>query len=142
MIFTFVAIIVFVGCNNNNAFDFSQLDEIDKQGDYEFAKFHRVSAATQFRFAKNYFQPSLTIAYDGLFFNMIDVCVAYTMQRRSFDNLGVGIGFNLGYLNVYAGTQNIIAAFSVKSASQLTGTVGIVFNWGHFDNWRKNNPKK
>ncbi len=112
------------------------------QGDYEFAKFHRVSAAAQFRVASNYFQPSFTIAYDGLFFNMIDVCVAYTMQRRSFDNLGVGLGLNLGYLNIYAGTQNIIAAFSVKNASQLTGTVGILFNWGHFDNWRKSNPKK
>ena len=112
------------------------------QADYEFAKYHRVSAATQFRFAKNYFQPSLTIAYDGLFFNMIDVCVAYTMQRHSYDNLGVGIGFNLGYLNIYAGTQNIIAAFSVKSASQLTATAGVVFNWGHFANWRNKYHKE
>jgi hypothetical protein len=112
------------------------------QADYEFAKHHRVSAATQFRFTKNYFQPSLTLAYDGLFFNSIDVCVAYTMQRHSYDNLGIGVGFNLGYLNIYAGTQNIIAAFSVKNVSQLTGTVGLVFNWGHYDNWRKKNPKK
>ena len=111
------------------------------QADYEFAKNHRVSAATQFRFAKNYFQPSLTLAYDGLFFNSIDVCVAYTMQRHSYDNLGIGLGFNLGYLNIYAGTQNIIAAFSVKSASQLTATAGIVFNWGHYKNWREKNPE-
>lgn len=112
------------------------------QADYEFAKHHRVSAATQFRFAKNYFQPSLTLAYDGLFFNSIDVCVAYTMQRHSYDNLGIGVGFNLGYLNIYAGTQNIIAALSVKNVSQLTATAGIVFNWGHYDNWRKKNPKQ
>lgn len=112
------------------------------QGDFKFAKHHCVSAAAQFRFASSYFQPSFTVAYDGLFFNMIDVCVAYTMQRKAFDNLGVGIGFNLGYLNIYAGTQNIIAAFSVKNASQLTATAGIVFNWGHFNNWKKENPKK
>jgi len=112
------------------------------QADYEFAKHHRVSAAAQFRYASHYFQPSFTIAYDGLFFNVIDVCVAYTMQRRAFDNLGVGIGFNLGYLNIYAGTQNIIAAFSVKSASQLTATAGVVFNWGHFKNWKEKYPKE
>ena len=111
------------------------------QADYEFAKYHRVSAATQFRFASHYFQPSLTIAYDGLFFNSIDVCVAYTMQRHSCDNLGIGLGFNLGYLNIYAGTQNIIAAISVKNASQLTATAGVVFNWGHYKNWREKNPK-
>jgi hypothetical protein len=112
------------------------------QGEYEFAKHHCVSAAAQFRFASNYFQPSFTIAYDGLFFNMIDVCVAYTMQRRSFDNLGVGIGFNLGYLNLFAGTQNIIAAFSMKNASQLTATAGVVFNWGHIKNWRNKYHKE
>jgi hypothetical protein len=112
------------------------------QADYEFAKFHRVSVATQFRFANKYFQPSLTVAYDGLFFNSIDVCVAYTIQRNSYDNLGVGLGFNLGYLNIYAGTQNIIAAFSVKNVSQLTATAGVVFNWGHYKNWREKYPKK
>ena len=112
------------------------------QADYEFAKFHRVSAAAQFRFTKNYFQPSLTLAYDGLFFNYIDVCVAYTMQRHSYDNLGIGLGFNLGFLNIYAGTQNIIAAFSVKNVSQLTATAGVVFNWGHYKNWKAKYPKQ
>jgi hypothetical protein len=112
------------------------------QADYEFAKHHRLSAATQLRFTKNYFQPSLTLAYDGLFFNSIDVCVAYTLQRHSYDNLGVGLGFNLGYLNIYAGTQNIIAAFSVKNVSQLTATAGVVFNWGHYKNWWAKYPKK
>lgn len=112
------------------------------QADYEFIKHHRVSAATQFRFAKDYFQPSLTLAYDGLFFNSIDVCVAYTIQRHSYDNLGIGLGFNLGYLNIHAGVQNIIAAFSVKGASQLTATAGIAFNWGHYANLRKKDSKK
>lgn len=112
------------------------------QGDYEFAKHHRVSAAAQFRFASNYVQPSLTIAYDGCFFNTIDVCVAYTLQRKAADNLGVAIGLNLGYLNVYAGTQNIVAAMSYQDASQITATAGFVFNWGHYKNWREKNPKK
>jgi len=111
------------------------------QGDWEFAKHHRLSAAAQFRFASNYVQPSLTVAYDGCFFNMIDVCVAYTMQRMSFDNLGFGLGLNLGYLNLYAGTQNLVAAMAYQDASQLTATVGLVFNWGHFKNWRTKNPK-
>jgi len=112
------------------------------QADYDFGKYHRVSASTQFRFAKKFFQPSLTIAYDGCFFNTIDVCVAYTLQRNSYDNLGIGLGFNLGFLNVYAGTQNIIAAFSVRNVSQITATAGVAFNWGHYKNWRENHPKK
>ena len=112
------------------------------QGDYEFAKHHTVSAAVQFRFASRYVQPSLTIAYDGSFFDIIDICVAYTMQRKSFDNLGFAIGLNLGYLNVYAGTQNIVSLLSFKDSSQLTATAGIVFNWGHFKNWREKYPKE
>ena len=112
------------------------------QGDYEFAKHHCVSAAAQFRFASNYVQPSLTIAYDGCFWNTIDVCVAYTLQRKAADNLGVALGLNLGYLNFYVGTQNIVAAMSYQDASQITATAGFVFNWGHYWNWREKNPKK
>lgn len=111
------------------------------QGDFEFAKHHTLSAAAQFRIASRYLQPSLTIAYDGSFFNIVDICVAYTMQRKSVDNLGVAIGLNFGYFNVYAGTQNIISAISFKNASQLTATTGFVFNWGHFKNWRETYPK-
>ena len=112
------------------------------QGDYEFAKHHCVSAAAQFRFASKYVQPSLTLAYDGCFFNSIDVCVSYTLQRKAADNLGVGLGFNLGYLNVYFGTQNLVAAMSYLDASQITATAGLVFNWGHYKNWREKNPKE
>ncbi len=112
------------------------------QGDYEFAKHHCVSAAAQFRFASKYVQPSLTVAYDGCFFNSIDVCVAYTLQRKAADNLGVALGFNLGYLNVYLGTQNLVAAMSYQDASQITATAGFAFNWGHYRNWREKNPKE
>ena len=112
------------------------------QGDFQFGKFSTVSAAVQFRFASHYVQPSLTLAYDANFFNTIDLCVAYTMQRMSFDNLGVGIGLNLGYLNLYVGTQNIVAAMSYQDASQLTASAGLVINWGHYRNWREAHPKK
>ena len=112
------------------------------EGNYEFAKHHCVSAAAQLRFASKYVQPSFTVAYDGCFFNTIDLCVAYTMQRKAFDNLGVALGLNLGYLNVYVGTQNIIAAINYKNASQLTATAGLVFNWGHYKNWREKYPKE
>jgi len=112
------------------------------QADYEFAKGQRVSAAAQLRFASHYVQPSLTVAYDGCFFNMIDICVAYTMQRRSYDNLGLGIGFNLGFLNIYAGTQNIISAICLKNCSRLTATAGLVFNWGHMKELRKKKPEQ
>jgi hypothetical protein len=112
------------------------------QADYKFGKFSTVSAAVQFRFASHYVQPSLTLAYDANFFNFVDLCVAYTLQRMSFDNLGVGIGFNLGYLNLYVGTQNIVAAISYQNASQLSASAGVVFNWGHFNKWREAHPKQ
>ena len=112
------------------------------QGDYQFGKFSTVSAGVQFRFASHYVQPSLTLAYDACFFNTLDFCVAYTMQRMSFDNLGVGVGLNLGYLNLYFGTQNIVAAMAYQDASQLTATAGLVINWGHYKNWRQAHPKK
>lgn len=112
------------------------------QADYKFGKFSNVSAAIQFRFASHYVQPSLTLAYDANIANIFDFCLAYTMQRMSFDNFGVGLGVNLGYLNLYFGTQNIVAAMAYQDASQLTATAGLVINWGHFKNWRMEHPKK
>ena len=69
------------------------------------------------------------------------MCVAYTLQRKAADNLGVALGFNLGYLNVYFGTQNLVAAMSYQDASQITATAGFAFNWGHYKNWREKNSK-
>lgn len=101
------------------------------QFDYKINKSNRLSVLAQGRIYNHSLYPALTIAYNGSFFNIIDVCLAYTLQQRSFDNLAVGLGFNLGPINLYFTTHNLLPAFDHTMLSKVTANVGLVVNWGH-----------
>lgn len=100
------------------------------EGHYDLNKMHRFSAVFQGFFYHDAFYPAFTIAYDGNFFNIIDVCANYTIMRRSYANIGIGLGFNLGIFNIYAATNNILTVFTPLSALQAQLQIGMVFNWG------------
>ncbi|MDD4847211.1 MAG: DUF5723 family protein [Bacteroidales bacterium] len=100
------------------------------EGYYDLGKMHRFSAVFQGAFYNGAFYPAFTVAYDGNFFKIIDVCVNYTMMKRSYANVGFGVGFNLGIFNIYASTNNILSVFNPLNASQMNAQIGLVFNWG------------
>lgn len=106
------------------------------EGYYNFGKCHRLTALLQGKVINKKFIPSFTIAYDGNFFRILDVCVHYTMAKKSFLNLGVGLGVNLGIFQIYAATENILAVFgspvlkTLMNSSFVNAQLGIVFNWG------------
>lgn len=108
---------------------------VQAQFDYTLNKSNRLSVLAQGRIYNNSLHPALTIAYNGSFFNAIDVCVAYTLQRRNYDNLALGLGFNLGPVDLYFTTNNLLPLFNHTMLSKVTASVGLVVNWGH---WKKN----
>jgi len=86
------------------------------------------------------FLPQLTLAYNGTFYNAIDVVVSYSMMEKSFANLGIGLGFRMGPAHLYFGTDNVLAAFSKNSkdviapinlfnASRVDFTVGLLVDF-------------
>lgn len=106
------------------------------EGYYNLGEYHRFSALFQGRIVNNQFLPSFTVAWNGNFLNIFDLCVNYTIAKHSYDNLGVGIGFNLGVFHIYALTDNIISICGVKQMLNHTNTnvqVGIVFDWGKLE---------
>ncbi|MEG2071198.1 MAG: DUF5723 family protein, partial [Bacteroidales bacterium] len=100
------------------------------EGYYNFGKNHRVSALFQGRVVNKSFLPAFTLAYNGTFFRIIDVCVNYTMAKHNFANLGLGLGLNLGVFHLYVATDNIIAAVNPLNNTNVNAQVGILFNWG------------
>lgn len=107
------------------------------EGYYNLGKYHRFSALFQGRIVNRQFIPSFTVAWNGNFLNIFDLCVNYTIAPHSYTNLGVGIGFNLGVFHIYAATDNLIAICNSKSIQRsLLNTnnanvqLGIVFDWG------------
>jgi hypothetical protein len=75
------------------------------------------------------FLPQLTLAYNGTFFNIFDVVVSYSMLKKSFANLGVGLGVRLGPLHLYTGTDNVFAAVNLLNARKINATFGLLFDF-------------
>lgn len=107
------------------------------EGYYNLGKYHRFSALFQGRIINRQFIPSFTVAWNGNFLNIFDLCVNYTIAPHSYTNLGIGIGFNLGVFHIYAATDNLIAICNSKSiqrsllnANNANVQLGIVFDWG------------
>jgi len=74
------------------------------------------------------FLPQFTLAYNGTFFNAIDVVVSYSMMKKSFANLGLGAGFRMGPMHLYFGTDNLFAAINVFNATKMNFTFGLLVN--------------
>ena len=98
---------------------------------------HRFSALFQGRLIHKHFLPSFTVAWNGNFWNVLDVCAAYTMAKKSYANIGLGLGVNMAVVQLYIATDNILSFINSKSIQRsLLNTpnanvqLGLVFNWG------------
>lgn len=107
------------------------------EGYCNVGKYHRFTALFQGRIFNKEFIPSFTVAWNGTFLNVFDLCVSYTVAKKSYTNLGIGIGLNLGVFHVYAATDNIFAFCNSKSpqrsllnAHNANIQAGVVFDWG------------
>ena len=101
------------------------------QGEFDLNKSNRLILLAQGTIVNHNFRPALTVAYNGHFFNVFDVCLSYTLARKSLGNLGVGLGFDVGPVNVFFTAHNIIPAIDWTRWSKITASAGVVVNWGH-----------
>ena len=98
------------------------------RGNYDLDAHNRFSVQVQGCFLGSGFRPALTLAYNGYFYEKLDVCVTYTMMPHSYDNIGLGISGRLfKTCNIYLTTNNVIGFFSPLNLSGMNAQVGIVF---------------
>ena len=98
------------------------------RGNYDLDVHNRFSAQLQGRFLGSGFRPAMTLAYNGYFYDKLDVCVTYTMMPHSFDNIGLGISGRLfKTCNIYLTTNNVIGLFNPLNTSGMDVRLGIVF---------------
>ncbi|MBQ8957089.1 MAG: hypothetical protein IJ057_01085 [Bacteroidales bacterium] len=98
------------------------------RGNYDLDAHNRFSAQVQGRFLGSAFRPALTLAYDGNFYDKLDVCVTYTMMPHSFDNIGLGIsGRVFRTCQIYLTTGNVVALFNPLNTSWMNLKMGVVF---------------
>ena len=73
--------------------------------------------------------PQFTVAYNGTFFNVIDIVISYSLLKKSFDNIGLGLGLRLGPIHLYAGTDNVLSAFKILNAKRMNVTTGVLIDF-------------
>ena len=98
------------------------------RGYYDIDGKNRFTLQAQGMFYNSGFRPAVTLAYSGSFFKKIDVCASYTVMKDSYDNIGLGLAFNLGVFHIYAASNNVLGLFKPLNTSVLDAQVGIVFN--------------
>lgn len=101
------------------------------QFDYNLTPQHRFSALVQAARVGGLFSPSLTVAYSASFTPWVDLCAAYTIKRNSYDNLGIGLGFNLKVVTLFFTCENIVPLFNPTRISNPNLQFGLVFNWNY-----------
>ena len=98
------------------------------RGNYDLDAHNRFSAQVQGCFLGSGFRPALTLAYNGYFYEKLDVCVTYTMMPHSYDNIGLGLSGRLfKTCNIYVTTNNVLGFFKPLNTSGMNARVGIVF---------------
>ena len=98
------------------------------RGYYDIDGMNRFILQAQGVFNGSGFRPAMTLAYNGSFFKMLDVCATYTIMPGSYDNIGLGIAGVFNMFHIYLTTNNLLGCFKPLQTSAINAQVGIVFN--------------
>lgn len=108
------------------------------QAYYEFMPMVRFTVLTQMYNVNKKLYPSLTLAYSGSFFKVIDLTAHYTMSKYTGNTIGAGIGLDSGLINIYAAIDNVLILSKIKASklemltshSTASLRLGIIFKLG------------
>lgn len=78
-------------------------------GSYQFTPKDQVGALLRLHFYNQAVHPAFTLGYVRKFGHILSLSATYTMAARKYFNLGVGLAANLGPVQIYATTDNIIS---------------------------------
>ena len=119
----------------------SLTSQIGIEGIFQVAPSHRFIALFKGYIFNQRFLPTFTAAYNGTFWDMLDVIVSYSIMEKSYANLGIGVGLRLGNFHIYGATNSLFSAFHpIPLNSKLINyQFGMSFTWGFEKNKEKNN---
>jgi len=121
----------------NNNFDFNEpkryntmlTSKITLDGYFDLTPSNRFILQFKGYIMGKAFLPQFTMAYNGSFFNVFDIVVSYSMMKKSFANIGLGLGIRIGPVHLYAGTDNILAAANILNTAKVNATAGLLINF-------------
>lgn len=92
------------------------------QGYYELMPMVRFTAVGQMYYVNKKMRPAVTLAYSGSFFKILNLTANYTLSKYTGNSVGVGVSVNLGPVDLYAVTDNILmlTQLNASTAKMLT----------------------
>lgn len=103
---------------------------------YQLNKMFNVGGLFKASLVDGMFIPALTASVNARLIRNISASVSYTMTRGSYANIGAGITAKLGPIQLYAMTDNVLAANYTNTRS-ASARVGINLLFGHKDRKKK-----
>jgi hypothetical protein len=101
-------------------------------GQYEITKQIKVGGLFATEFSNGIVLPSLSIFGQFDIYKIIQVQLNYQINRNSNTNLGLGTAINLGPLQYFIASDNIIGtAFSPLNSKNISIRTGINFQWSY-----------
>lgn len=108
------------------------------QGHFELCSLLKITAIGQMYCVNEEMYPALTLAYSGSIWRLLNFTASYTRSEYAGNSIGAGIGVNVGPLNAYIITDNIMIAskYNAPLTEMLTSysnaniRLGVVFTLG------------
>lgn len=108
------------------------------QGYCELNPMMRFTALSQLYYVNKKMTPSITLAYSGSFFNILNLTTSYTISKYSGNSVSAGMALCLGPVKFYAVSDNIMlfSKLSQTTVEMLTSyemlnfRLGIVLSFG------------
>ena len=101
-------------------------------GKYYFDEFIYAGLTIQSRKFDSKYRTTASASFNFRLREFFDFGVAYSIGKKSFGNLGVGICYNFGNANLYLLTDNIFGAVDYKNTKFLSGRAGVNFAFGKY----------
>ena len=89
-----------------------------------------VSGLGRIRIMSSRIHTSLTAAANAYLFDAISISASYSVMESTFDNMGLGIGFKIKALQLYAASDNLFSPFHPAKARNMNLRFGINFIFG------------
>lgn len=104
--------------------------KIKMTAEYDINQLIRLGMLGSIQRGADKWRPSVSVGGNIHPASWLEASLYYTAAYKTADNLGLGFNFNLGSVNLFLASDNILAAFNYKNANYLTTRFGINLVFG------------
>lgn len=110
---------------NNNSFTTGLFAQIYLGGNLILSKNHNAGVLLHGSFYKKRLNPAVTFSWNSKLTKVFAVSGTYSVVNRSFANAGLGFSINLGPIQTYFVSDNIIGIFAVNNVNTFNMRAGL-----------------